>query len=211
MLVIFDCDGVLVDSEAIAARAFSKALVQVGVNLSPAECMSWFRGHTLAECFHLLSKAGHQLPADFGELLTSVEAPMFATQLQPVAGVAAVIELLQEKAIAFCVASNGHLGKVERSLNITGLMRYFEGNYFSAEQVEVGKPSPELFLFAAECMGVPAKFCTVVEDSMAGVTAAKRAGMRVLCYDPNKDAVIGEVQKFQSMNELPDLLLCNVG
>lgn len=207
MLVIFDCDGVLVDSETLAAQAFSKTLANVGVSLSPAQCMARFRGHTLPECFNMLRQAGHELPEDFAQQLSAVETPMFLTELQAVAGVVEVIELLREKTIAHCVASNGHLAKVERSLQITGLLQYFDSNYFSADQVAAGKPSPDLFLFAAESMGVPAKFCTVVEDSAAGVTAAKRAGMRVLCYDPNAEANIPDIQTFASMSELPHLLL----
>lgn len=182
MLVIFDCDGVLVDSEGLAATAFARALAEIGVPWSAAECLARFRGLTLSACFALLRDAGHLLPDDFAARLHRIETPLFAAQLQAVAGVREVLEQLCAANIPFCVASNGRRAKIEASLTTAGLREFFAERVFSAEQVACAKPSPELFLLAAESMGVPARYCVVVEDSVAGVTAAKAAQMKVIGY-----------------------------
>lgn len=191
MLVIFDCDGVLVDSEPLAAEVFSLQLATVGLRMSATECHTTFHGRTLAACFEWLE--GHyncQLPADFGEQLAAATREAFAGDLQPVTGVEDVLESLTERAVPFCVASNGEHRKIAHSLAITGLERFFpDSQYphatrFSREDVASGKPAPDLFLFAAENFGVPARFCTVVEDSATGFAAARAAGMKLIEFQP---------------------------
>ena len=208
MLVIFDCDGVLVDSEALAAKAFSQALAEVGIDCSPDWCRTAFQGFTLNACFEQLVRFGHRLPLGFADRLLRVEMDLFEAQLKPVTGVEAVLEGLQQEGIPYCVASNGKIAKIQRSLTLTGLGRFFEDNVYSAEQVSQGKPSPELFLFAAESMGVPAAFCTVIEDSSAGITAALSARMRVVHYSPEgpTKGIPADVSRCENMNALMGLI-----
>lgn len=208
MLVIFDCDGVLVDSETLAAKVFAEILHGEGVRgYSPERCMNDFRGLTLSACLtHLQERHPGALPDDFISKLERATAVAFAAQLKPVVGVVQVVEQLARVGRPFCVASNGGFLKMRHSLEITGLWSYFEGRSFSSEWVAQGKPAPDLFLLAAESLGVPPAFCIVVEDSSAGVHAALAAGMRVLQYTADTPAAHKDVPVFSSMDQLPGLL-----
>lgn len=225
MLIIFDCDGVLVDSEVLAAQVFADALVEQGLNIDAKTCFATFKGHTLGRCLEILR---HQfsfgVPADFIDTLEVKTQLAFASQLKPVAGVRAVLDKLVERGIPFCVASNGGHEKVEHSLTVTGLIDYFPANRFSAEDVARGKPAPDLFLYASEAMGVPTAFCRIIEDSKTGLMAAKAAGMKSYFFGAanglNSASRIGkehndmcvEVEElgatpFDNMDALPSLLL----
>ncbi len=182
MLVIFDCDGVLVDSEALASEVFAQCLQKHGVNYSARECRLAFVGLTLDACIQKLKLAGHSLPAHFKAHLFAAEEQVFSKRLQPVVGVKKAVEQLQRQRVAYCVASNGSVNKVMRSLTITGLLPFFESCIFSAEQVSAGKPAPDLFNHAAESIGVDPSHCVVIEDSVAGVKAAVAAKMNVLRF-----------------------------
>lgn len=207
MLVIFDCDGVLVDSEQLAARVFAHTLQSVGVNYSAKQCMNDFVGLTLEACFEQLRIRGEVLPRDFPQLLLANEALVFERELRAVDGVSTVLDGLQRAAIAYCVASNGGLAKVRRSLKLTGLSGYFDQNIYSSQMVPRGKPFPDLFLFAAESMGVPRAFCRVVEDSAVGVEAAVAAGMSVYCYgDTTLPSNLEPTHRLAEMTELISLL-----
>lgn len=195
-LVIFDCDGVLVDSEWLAAEVFSQTLLEQGVSLSAGECMAEFKGLTLNDCLEKLERlTGKVFSTEFLDLLKLRTEQCFAKQLQPVRGVEQVLNKLSEKEIQFCVASNGGLDKIRHSLKITGLDAFFEARVFSAEQVSRGKPNPDLFLFAAQEMGFTTEQCWVVEDSYSGVSAAVKAGMQVIWYQAEPDFVDESVQK----------------
>lgn len=206
MLLIFDCDGVLVDSERLAAEVFSEALRTEGISLSAAACLGRFKGHTLEYCYALVERELGSLSAGFGERLSEMTREAFAHSLQPVAGVELILEQLRRENVPYCVASNGGHRKIDHSLEITGLERFFGDNRFSAEDVARGKPAPDLFLHAADVMGVPPRFTRVVEDSVTGVAAAQAAGMQVFWYQaagmPRPDEIPGDYQLLQA---LPDL------
>lgn len=207
MLVIFDCDGVLVDSEHLAAQVFADQLMRVGIALTPAECESKFRGHTLDYCLDLVrDEYPGALPRDFLTDLTAATEEKFGRYLRATDGIEPVLQWLRCVGARFCVASNGSLRKTKHSLAVTGLSSYFGDYCFSAEQVARGKPAPDLFLAAADRMGCTPQNTLVVEDSVAGVTAALRAEMRVLRFG---DSLLLEGQKigsFSCMAELPKLL-----
>lgn len=179
-LVIFDCDGVLVDSEPIANRVFAARLATVGVHLEVREVMARFVGRTRAGCMELAAQlAGRALPADFGERWDAALFEALAREVRPVAGIEAVLGSLDRP---FCVASNSSQRRLRLVLETTGLMRWFEDRYFSAAEVARPKPAPDLFLHAAARLGADPARCVVVEDTPTGARAARAAGMRVLGY-----------------------------
>lgn len=189
-LVIFDCDGVLVDSEPIANRLFADALTQIGLPTSYEEARRRYVGLSMDSCVRLFEEQlGHALPESWLEDLQEETFARLAKEVQPVAGVEDLIQRVQESGIRTCVASSGGLDKIALSLTSSGLLRYFEPHIFSASMVARGKPHPDLFLHAAEQMDIPPSHTLVIEDSVPGVTAAAAAGMRVCAYvgDPLAD------------------------
>jgi HAD superfamily hydrolase (TIGR01509 family) len=215
VLVIFDCDGVLVDSETLSAQVFSKQLQAEGIVKSPAECMSTFKGHTLSSCVDLLVlEFGRTLSHSFIDDLKCATQEAFIGRLKAVDGVELVLKNLKQRSIPFCVASNGELKKIQHSLKITQLWPYFEGVCFSAEFVVKGKPAPDLFLWAADAMGHAVSEVVIVEDSETGVQAGLAAGMKVLYFKSEINApsdLLGvehgsHVKKFTHMAQLMSLL-----
>jgi HAD superfamily hydrolase (TIGR01509 family) len=207
MLVIFDCDGVLVDSETLAARVFAEHLAKFGVVLSATECEAKFRGHTMDYCLGILNTAyPGVLPYDFLDSLAAATQGAFGRELRPVRGVETVLQWLQTQGLPFCVASNGALSKVQHSLEVTGLRDYFGDHCYSAEQVRRGKPHPDLFLFAAQGMGAGVADTVVVEDSIAGVTAAMQAEMKVLRYGTPVEIERRSITSFTDMEKLPRMI-----
>ena len=178
-LVIFDCDGVLVDSERLAVRVEARLLAELGWPLSEDEILERFVGrsdaHQLAEIEAALGRAVPEWPGRY----TAALRQAFAEELVAVDGVAAALDDLS---LPTCVASSGTTDKVRFTLGLTGLLERFDGRIFSATEVAAGKPAPDLFLHAANRMGADPAACVVVEDSAAGVEAARRAGMRCLAY-----------------------------
>jgi len=177
-IVIFDCDGVLVDSEPVANRVFADALHELGFDMTFEDVCREFTGLSMSRCVALIEKRmGRPLPREFVDDVQRRTFDGFRRDLQPVAG---VVDALDRIDLPACVASSGELEKMRLTLGITGLLPRFEGKLFSAEQVARGKPAPDLFLFAARQMGLPPADCTVVEDSVPGVLAARAAGMLAL-------------------------------
>ncbi len=208
MLIIFDCDGVLVDSECLASEVFSECLSCVDIDMSPAACFQQFQGQSLVNCFLWIEdKFSIVLPGDFNAFLDRKTRERFAEALEPVSGVENVLRYLSEKHIDFCVASNGGHEKIESALRITGLLKYFE-NRFSVDDVVNGKPAPDIFLHAAKTMGKNIETVLVVEDSEAGWLAAKSAGMRVSVYAAHGEPKFSCEQYFSSMDDLLVLLKC---
>ncbi len=209
-LVIFDCDGVLVDSEAIANRIMAETITATGIPITSEECRARFVGGTLQRVMDTVEEwLGRPLPAGWKEDFEARRNAAFREDLQPVPGVAAAVEALRAAGIPICVASSGTFEKMNLTLGLTGLKDYFDGNIFSAASVTRGKPAPDLFLYAAERMGQLPETCTVVEDSLLGVTAGVAAGMRVLAYAADGDADALKAaggQPFADMAELPGLL-----
>ena len=208
-LVIFDCDGVLVDSEPIANRVFAERLATVGVHMEVREVMARVVGRTRAGCMELAAElAGRALPADFGEAWDAALFDALEREVRPVAGVEAVLEALEN---SFCVASNSSHRRLRLVLECTGLVRHFEGRQFSAADVARPKPAPDLFLHAAAQLGAAPARCIVVEDTPTGARAAREAGMRVLAYAgapyADRARLAGEgAMLFDDMAMLPGLL-----
>jgi HAD superfamily hydrolase (TIGR01509 family) len=212
-LVIFDCDGVLVDSEVVAARVLARELTAIGVPLTADDCIARYTGISLGTVLSRVQEEWRRTPpADFMERVRAADAEAFRAQLRPVAGVR---EMVQALAAPKCVASSGRAAKMRLTLSLTGLLPFFEPHLFSAEMVARGKPAPDLFLYAAERMSFPPARCVVVEDSQAGVRAAVAAGMRAFGFAggghcaPGHEELLraaGAALVFTRMAELPRLL-----
>jgi HAD superfamily hydrolase (TIGR01509 family) len=208
--VIFDCDGVLVDSEAIANRVLAEHVTAAGLPMTVAEARDVFLGKRWHEVVaDVEERLGSTLPDNWWDRHHQEREKAFREELQAVPGVASVLDVLASAGVPCCVATQARLEKMEATLEITGLASYFPAaTRFSADQVARGKPHPDVFLYAADQMGIAAASCVVVEDSPQGVTAAIHAGMRVLGYAPESD---GEelpragARTFHDMAELPAL------
>ena len=188
-LVIFDCDGVLVDSEPIGNGVLAACLADAGVAMPPHEVEAAFRGLSMTSVVERVARErGVRLGGDF---LAAYQARLFSALRHGVAAMRGAAEALHALGIARCVASSGEPEKMRLTLGLTGLLPAFDGKLFSAAQVAHGKPSPDLFLFAAERMGTPPSRCIVVEDSPAGVKAACAAGMTAYGYAPSEGAPNG--------------------
>lgn len=179
MLLIFDCDGVLVDSEMIASRVLAGQLSAAGYPITAAECRAQFTGRAIPDIVREISATGANLPETFEEDLRARDRAAFERDLRAIPHVESILRSLPYPR---CVASSGSLEKMRFTLGLTGLLSRLEPHLFSAAMVAKGKPAPDLFLLAANRMGAAADGCTVIEDSVAGVTAAKRAGMRVFGF-----------------------------
>ena len=178
-LLIFDCDGVLIDSEAIACRVVAEELADWGLHYDARAVAERFAGYTDAAIAEVVSaETDIALPGDFPRRVQARALVAFETELQPLEGMEA---LLQGDRGARCVASNAAQERLERALEIVGLSRFFEaGAYFSAEQVARAKPAPDLHLHAAARMGFQPSEALVIEDSVTGVQAASAAGIAVV-------------------------------
>ncbi|MBI3505548.1 MAG: HAD family phosphatase [Proteobacteria bacterium] len=208
-LVIFDMDGVLVDSERIANRILYEDLRANGVDLTLEESVRSFVGRKAGwTVANVRERWGIELPADFEKRLRERTLAAYEGELRVVEGVEAVLDGLQ---VPFCLASSSDPLRIERSLGLCGLARRFDGRSFSSTQVKNGKPAPDLFLFAAERMGVSPKHCAVVEDTLVGLAAAKAAGMPAFAYagaghTPPEELAATGATVFGRMAELPVLL-----
>jgi HAD superfamily hydrolase (TIGR01509 family) len=205
-LIVFDCDGVLVDSERLAVRTEAAILDGLGWSLSESEIIERFVGRS-AEYMHgeIERELGRSI--DWEAEFEARYRQVFEHELVPVEG---VVRALDRIAAPVCVASSGTHEKIRFSLGLTGLLDRFADRIFSVEDVEHGKPEPDLFLYAAREMDVPPPRCAVVEDSVSGVRAGLAAGMRVFAFaggvtHASKLSLDGVVV-FDDMLELPDLL-----
>jgi HAD superfamily hydrolase (TIGR01509 family) len=182
-LVIFDCDGVLVDTERLSVRIDGEVLADLGLPMSPQEVIDRFVGRTenfwRAEISRLL---GREVSVAEFAAYDPWYRTAFEAELTAIDGIAEAIDALDERGIATCVASSGTHERMQFTLGHTGLYPRFAGRIFSATEVAEGKPSPLLFLHAASQMGVEPARCLVIEDSRYGVLAARAAGMRVVGY-----------------------------
>lgn len=179
MLIIFDCDGVLVDSEILAAEAMASLLQAHGLDVHAASLLQ-FVGMKQADILSgVEAMTGKPVPKAVPEGLWAQTRLLFGERLQPMPGVEAFIRAHAPKR---CVASSSHHERIRFSLEKTGLHALFAPHVFSSTEVARGKPAPDLFLHAAARMGESPQACTVIEDSRAGVTGAKAAGMRVIGF-----------------------------
>ena len=210
-LIIFDNDGVLVDSEPISNRLLAAYLTELGHPTSYEDSIRDYMGSAMHRIHELvLERTGQRLPGDFDDVFHARVFAAFERELRPVAGVADVLEKLAAGGVPYCVASSGSHARIRVGHRTTGLDRWFtEERIFSSEDVGRGKPAPDLFLHAAERMGVAPERCLVVEDSPLGVQAAVAAGMTVYGFTAMTPAakLAGAEQLFSSMGELADLLV----
>jgi HAD superfamily hydrolase (TIGR01509 family) len=216
--VIFDCDGVLVDSEGISNTVLASALSTAGVSTTTEEAQSRYRGMLLADVATIVeAETGTELPARFWEQYERDRDRAFATALAAVDGAREAVLAAKALGLAVCVASQGRRSKTELTLGLAGLRDLFDsGAIFSAYEVPRGKPHPDLFRHAAATMRVPVQACVVVEDTPIGVRAAQAADMAAvrLASEPamNGPGAHGE-HLIGSLAELPPLLdrLCRTG
>lgn len=188
-LVIFDNDGVLVDSEPLSNSVMAVLLTEIGVPTTVEGSMGRFLGRSLAAVRRIVeTEDGIPLPADFEERYTNRLHDLFATSLTVVPGMRRVVEAVARSGIAYCVASSGGHDKIRLTHELVGLADLFADVRFSADDVAHGKPEPDLFLHAAASMGVDPGACIVIEDSPAGVEAARRAGMGCIGFAARTDA-----------------------
>ena len=207
-LVIFDCDGVLIDSERLAVRVDVAVLRDLGWPLSEAEVIERFVGRSDRDTQAAIeAHLGRRLPADWGDRVEQLYRQAFAAALAPVEGVP---EALDGITVSTCVASSGTHEHLRYPLGLPGLYERFAGRIFSADDVARGKPAPDLFLHAAERMGIRPEACVVVEDSRPGVEAARAAGMRVLAFtgglSPAELLDGPNTVLFDDMRELPRIV-----
>ena len=209
-LVIFDCDGVLVDSEPIAARMTALSVSELGWEMTAELAKSEFLGDTHQNIVKRVEqRIGHSVPPGWVE---RSQARLFETlerELKPVAGVREAIATLMAAGVTLAVASQGSHEKMQITLRVTGLLPFFAGRIFSATQVARPKPAPDLFLLASASLGVSPSDSVVVEDSTRGVKAALAAGMRCFGYTASvgRDAIIeAGAQPIDDLALLPALL-----
>ncbi|MBO1048531.1 MAG: HAD family hydrolase [Dolichospermum sp. DEX182a] len=176
-LVIFDCDGVLVDSETLGNRVLVEFIAEFGLKLEIEEAILLFRGCKMADCVAVIEqKLGKKMPSDFVTQLRTRTAKAFEHELLSIEGIEAALDKID---LPICVASSGPIEKIELALRVTNLLPRFAGSIFSSYQIGSWKPEPDLFLFAAKTMGFEPQFCTVVEDSILGVRAGYGTRLRV--------------------------------
>ncbi|MFJ9741211.1 HAD family hydrolase [Streptomyces sp. NPDC101166] len=209
-LVIFDNDGVLVDSEPISNRLLAAYLTELGHPTSYEDSVRDYMGSAMHRIHDLvLERTGERLPAEFDDVFHRRVFEAFARELRPVEGVVGVLEKLTAGEAPYCVASSGSHERIRVGHRTTGLDRWFEeSRIFSAQDVGKGKPAPDLFLHAAERMGVAPARCVVVEDSPLGVRAAVAAGMDVYGFTRMTPAadLADATRLFSDMSELTALL-----
>ena len=207
-LVIFDCDGVLLDSERLAIRVERELLAELGWALSEEEIAERFMGRSEAVMWaEIEAHLGRSLPPDLQARARAAYRGAFEAELTAVPG---VVEALDEITLPTCVASSSDHDKLAHSLGLVGLYDRFRGRIFSATEVAHGKPAPDIFLHAARSLGAAPARCVVVEDSRYGVQAARAAGMRALAFAGGltpAEALAGPgTVVFDDMARLPGLL-----
>ncbi len=208
-LLIFDCDGVLVDTEPISARILAQELRNLGLNLSNEQAIVLFKGGSLKDAFDYASEQLNKpMPDNLEAIYRKKCFEAFKTEMEPIKGIHDVLDKLKTR--TKCVASNGPKNKIKFNLAVCKIEHHFAENIFSAYDIQRWKPAPDLFLYAAKTMGFEPEQCTVIEDSDHGIVAAREAGMKVFGYNENGNAMdefksLGATP-FQHMSELPSLL-----
>ncbi len=204
-LVIFDCDGVLVDSEVLAIAVDELVLADLGWPIGRDEIITRFVGRSDEYFAKVVEQhLGRSLPSNWANAYEQLYVDAFTRDLRPVAG---IIEALDAITTPACVASSGSREKMRFTLGLTGLWSRFDGRIFSASEVASGKPAPDLFLHAASVLGHEPSNCVVIEDSTPGVRAAMAAGMKVIAYaggvTPYERLAGAGVTVIENMLELP--------
>lgn len=205
--IIFDCDGVLVDTEKIGNGILLEMAAEHGFEMKLEDAYRDFNGRNLKECFqHIETTIDKKLPESFENEYRTKSFEAFKTQVKPMEG---VVEFIEKLKIPYCVASSGPVDKIRLNLEVAGLLDKFENKIFSSYQINSWKPEPGIFLHAAKEMGFDVKDCIVVEDSKAGVMAGKSGGFKVYGFANgynNEDLVKEGAILFNSYEELENLL-----
>jgi HAD superfamily hydrolase (TIGR01509 family) len=212
-LIIFDCDGVLVDSEIIAHTLLAQMMTDLGHPMTTAEAVRRFAGRSLADTLSLIeADLTRSIPDELGQRYGRLLLERLRRDLKPTPGVKGAIAALPYPR---CVASSSSLARIRLSLETTGLASLFGANIFSATQVAHGKPAPDLYLFASSRMGIAPEHCVVIEDSALGVTAGRAAGMKVIGFTgaahatpdaAQRLAAAGACSVISSMVDLPTVV-----
>ena len=207
-LIIFDCDGVLVDSELITNRVFAEMLNGLGIPVTLADMFETFVGRSMTQCCELVAgMLGKAVPDDFVQQYQVRTKTALESELEAIPGIETALDAIK---VPYCVASSGSLEKMTTTLGITGLLPRFQGKLFSVTEVARGKPAPDVFLYAASRYGVAPSACAVIEDTPTGVAAGVAAGMTVYGYcaltSARRLVEAGARCTFSNMTELPALL-----
>ena len=207
-LVIFDCDGVLVDSEPITNRVFAKMLNELGIAISLEDIFERFVGRSMPQCLEILAKLlGRPVPQHFVEEYQTRSTTALKSELKAVPDIKTVLATMR---VPYCVASSGTHEKMHTTLGITGLLPQFRGKMYSVTEVAQSKPFPDVFLHAARQHGVMPADCAVIEDTPTGVRAGVAAGMTVFGYcalTPKQRLIeAGAHHTFERMRDLPSLI-----
>ncbi len=203
--VIFDCDGTLVDTESIENTVLLQYAREFGLSLTLEEAVRRFAGVKMSDCVEIIeSMTGRALPAEFVPEFRRRCRVEFEAGLKPIDG---VVDVLSDLQLPYCVASNGPLEKLELTLGLTGLKRFFEDRVFSAYTINSWKPVPDLFLLAARELGASPRQCLVVEDSLPGIQAGIAAGMQVIAFrmndlPPEVDSRVDSVHDFRKITSV---------
>ena len=205
--IIFDCDGVLVDSEGIANKVLINMANEQGANIEMAYALEHFNGRSIKKVLeHIRTLAQKELPTGFEEEFRRRSFEAFKTDLQPIKGIHGLLDKIPTP---YCVASSGPPEKIRLNLTVTGLIEKFGNNIFSSYDIGSWKPNPEIFLYAAKSMGFSPHECAVVEDSIAGIQAAKKGGFDVYGYTREEHRTTVENEgaiPFYAMENLYELL-----
>ncbi|WP_431159184.1 HAD family hydrolase [Winogradskyella poriferorum] len=205
--IIFDCDGVLVDSEPLSNQVMVDIANELGANINLDYALRNFKGNSFDNCANQISELiGRKAPENLEAIYRERSFEKFRNEIQPIEGVK---EILGNLTIPFCVASSGPENKIKLNLNLTGLDEYFQENIFSCYTIQKWKPEPDIFIWASQSMGFEPSECLVVEDSKIGVKAALNGGFDVFGYtahDYQDELPKLATKTFSDMLILPDLL-----
>lgn len=205
-LVIFDCDGVLVDSEPIFLSVLHRYLCRSGADLSHGDCCAQFIGKSKLDVENYLLAQGLSIPDDWPDAFYAQAMIELQRDCTAIDGVEDVLRRLARADIPFCTASNGLRDKIELTLSHTGLLHYFEDRIYSAYDIGRSKPAPDVFLHAARVHGIAPQHCVVIEDSPSGLQAAQAAGMSCFTYGLTVRPTERGAYSFSNMRDLPRLL-----
>lgn len=209
--ILFDCDGVLVDSERITNGVWAQLLTGIGLPMTTEQSLAIFMGNSMPRCVAIVEeRLGRPAPSDLLPRFYEESAAALARDITPVAGIVPLLDWLEAQGVPYAVASNGEHAKMRVTLGATGLWERFEGRRFSATEVPRPKPAPDLFLHAARTMGFPPERTIVVEDSALGVEGATAAGMAVIGYAelvaPERLRAAGAVATVHALSEVAGVL-----
>lgn len=205
--LLFDCDGTLVDSERICNAALAHMLKPLGVDLPPDEMVKKFRGEKLLNILNTLSSEFKvELPEGFVEDYRKHLTTLLKSNLKPIEGIEQALKSIN---LPMAIVSNAPKSKVELAIKVCGIAEFFGSHIFSAYDIDVWKPDPQLYLHASQKLGIPPRDCIVIEDGLPGVEAGVRAGMTTLFFNRHGDTNIFEqdgVIEFKSMKQLQSLI-----